>query len=76
MASDPNQPRLTVEITLEQRKRLGQYIPWGAQKAVFSAVIDDLCDALDKHGPSFLGALLTRSLPAGSYIKTDGATKK
>ena len=72
MAQDSSPPRLTVEITLKQRERLGRLIPWGAQKAVFSAVIDDLCDALEKAGPNFLGMLIARSLPPGAYIKKSG----
>lgn len=64
-------PRLTVEITLKQRNRLAKLIPWGVQKAVFSVVIDDLCTALENAGPAGLGALLSRSMPSGAYIKTE-----
>ena len=35
-------PRLSVDLTEEQSKKLRQYLPWGLQRALFSAIIDDI----------------------------------
>lgn len=40
-------PRLSVDLTEEQYKGLSR-IPWGLQRPLFSAIIDDLNSLMDK----------------------------
>ncbi len=57
------QPRLSINISTEQRKALDHYFPWGTQKKVFGVIIDDLIRLCEVYGPDkILGAFLTRHL--------------
>jgi len=58
MPSTTYTPRFGFDITLEQQSRankvLGQF---GIRKVLFSAILDDVLDMVEKHGDPFIAAL-------------------
>ena len=62
--SDLYKPRFSFEITEEQQRRANKLLTtYGLRKSVFSVVLDDVLDLVEKHGQVVLGIIL------------DGATK-
>ncbi len=63
-------PRLVIELTEEQffRKQRLLNLSHGMQKAVFSAILDDLLDMVETHGAVVLGVILNRQLKPRSVI--------
>lgn len=56
-------PRLSIDLTEEQRRELDRILyHHGFRRAVFSIIIDDLIDAVNKHGPKIISALLSRAI--------------
>ena len=62
-------PRLTVEITEEQARKLRDYVPWGIRKALFQALLDDILANIEQHGEVFLSAILARVIKLGKKAK-------
>ena len=63
-------PRLSVEITYEQRLRLSSCITQhGLQRAVFSKMIDNLCDMIEKYGEGVLACVLDDDLSVEELMK-------
>lgn len=69
-------PRLSVEITEEQRSELVRLIPWGVKSQLFSIIVDDIIRLLRKHGESFLAAVLTRKLKLEEYSSLKGIIRR
>lgn len=63
-------PRLSVEITVEQKEALDRLVPWGTRRRVFSVIVDDLISILEKS-PYVLGAIIARDIKLKSYLKTE-----
>lgn len=61
-----NAPRLSQELTEEQRRKLNELIPWGYRTPVFSAIIDNLIEILEGEDratrKAFLGALVSEKV--------------
>ena len=55
-------PRLSIDLTEEERLRLNRCIPWGLQRKIFSVMIDSLCSSIEKHGEFALAAIMTRKM--------------
>ena len=55
-------PRLSIEITDEQSKKLKQLIPWGVKNELFSTIIDDVIKLIEENGEIVIAAMLTRKL--------------
>ncbi len=63
MTSDDRQrPRLSIELTEEQNQELIRLIPWGAKNPLFSAIVDDVIELLQKNGPIIIAMVLTKKL--------------
>ena len=62
-------PRLTVEITEEQQRKLTNYINWGLRKSLFQVIIDDIIENIEQHGEIFIAAILTRTIKFGKKAK-------
>lgn len=60
-------PRLSVEITEEQQLALQKYLDFGMQKRLFSVIIDDVIEMLEKHGRLFLAAVMLKEVSYGDY---------
>ena len=57
-------PKFSFEITEEQKVRANRLLStYGLRKSVFSVVLDDVLDLIEKHGQVVIGVIL------------DGATK-
>ena len=65
-------PRLSITITSEQYRKLQRLIPWGIKGQLFSAIIDDLINALEVDGEKVLGAILSKKLKLEDYSETGG----
>ena len=68
-AERPYRPRLSIELTEDQSKRLNRLIPWGLKNALFQAIVDDLIELGEQHGQKFLAVVISRKLKAGEYLK-------
>ncbi len=49
-------PKLTINITVEQRRRIDNLIPWGLLSRTFNILLDDLLDMIEEGGEGFLMA--------------------
>ena len=57
-------PKFSFEITEEQKNRANRLLStYGLRKSVFSVILDDVLDLIEKHGQVVIGVIL------------DGATK-
>lgn len=64
-------PRLSVDLTEEQSKKLRQYIPWGLQKALFSAIIDDIISLMETDkGDKVIQAIVSGLMKPSELLKT------
>lgn len=51
-------PRFSFEITEEQRQRIDTLLSaHGVRRAVFSPILDDVLDMIEKHGEKFIVAV-------------------
>jgi len=63
-------PRLSVDITEEQRRKLDRYLDYGMRKMLFGVVIDDLLELFEKHGVGpILGLFVERSISLREVCK-------
>jgi len=69
MTNPDFRPRLSIEVTEDQQRRLRECIPWGLQRTLFSTIIDDIIDMVEKHGPMVLAAIIDRKIKADQYLK-------
>lgn len=63
-------PRLSIDLTDEQREALDQILgQHGLQRAVFSVIVDDLIDSVNKHGPKIVSGLIARAIKLDDIVK-------
>uniref|UniRef100_A0A6M3JG36 Uncharacterized protein n=1 Tax=viral metagenome TaxID=1070528 RepID=A0A6M3JG36_9ZZZZ len=63
-------PRLSVDITEEQRRKLDRYLDYGMRKMLFGVVIDDLLHLFEEHGVGpILGLFVERSISLREICK-------
>ncbi len=67
MTEDKQRPRLSVELTEKQNMDLMRLLPWGAKGPLFSAIVDDIIELLEKHGTIIIAAILSRKLKTGDF---------
>ena len=61
--SDGYKPRLSIEITEEQFIRKQKLIPfYGLQKVLFSTLLDEILNVIEKNGLDFIGPLLNKQV--------------
>ena len=60
-------PRLSIEITEEQNRKLKQLIPWGVKNQLFQLIVDDVIEMIEEHGEIIVAAMLARKLKASSF---------
>jgi hypothetical protein len=66
-----NVKRLSIDLTEEQYKRLSLHVPWGLMRPLFSEIVDDLNDIMDRAGPEpIISAIISGMLKPGKIIKT------
>jgi hypothetical protein len=71
MPGDRYRPRLSVELTDEQARKLSKYVPWGLQKHLFSAIVDDLLDMMEKGGAEkVIEAIVTGLIKPRDLLKS------
>ena len=66
-------PRLSIEITKEQKEALDKVLghTFGLQKTIFTIIIDDLIRILThEHGQAFLGAIISRHAKLEDWTDT------
>lgn len=59
MSKDYQTPRLVVEVTEEQKRRLNNLLRWGVGKSVFSSIIDSLINFLEDYGEMGIAAIIS-----------------
>lgn len=70
MLTKSYRPRLTVEISEEQKTRLDRCLSQhGIRKPVFSRIVDNLCDLVEKYGENVLGVVLGDELTLEELMK-------
>lgn len=60
-------PRLTIEITEEQAKKLNELVPYGLKKPLFQLLVGDLVEELENGGEFALAMLLKRASKLQSF---------
>ncbi len=55
-------PRLSIPVTPEQYVKLRKFLEYGQIKAIFSMVIIDIIEMLEKHGQHFVVAMVQRKI--------------
>ena len=57
--SEEYKPRFSFEITEEQQTRANRLLStYGLRKSVFSVILDDVLDLIEKHGHIIVGVIL------------------
>lgn len=70
MLTKSYRPRLTVEISEEQKIRLDRCLSQhGIRKPIFSRIVDNLCDLVEKYGENVLGCILGDDLTVEELMK-------
>ena len=59
-------PRLSIELTNEQARKLQRLIPWGLKNQLFQALVDDVIELVEEHGEIVIAAIISRQLKARS----------
>ena len=63
-------PRLSINISEEQQRKLQKFFPWGTQRKIFGVILDDFLKLCENHGADYvLGAYL------GRYLKLEQVSK-
>lgn len=63
-------PRLSVDLELEQHRKLQKYFPHGTQKIVFRLVVDDLIAMIEKYGAGpVLGCFIDREITLEEVLR-------
>ena len=67
-----HRPRLSIDLRDDQRIALDNiFTHHGMQKAVFSAIIDDLIDAVNRYGPDVIYGIMSNSISIITKEKKD-----
>ena len=65
-------PRLSIEISREDQEKLKKLIPYGMQKVVFTCVIRDLIEILEKYGSgTVIGAFIERDISLKDLLRLE-----
>lgn len=64
-------PRLSVEITEEQHRKLQNLIDWGLKKHIFNCIIEDLIKMIEENGEVFLAAILSRRIGLRNFLNLE-----
>ena len=65
-------PRLSIEISQEARDKLKSLLPHGTQKIVFSLIVEDLIDILERYGSgTVIGAFIERDIKLKELLKME-----
>lgn len=68
-------PRLSIDLTDEQREALDRILSvHGLQRAVFSVLVDDLIESVDKHGYDVISGLLSRAIKLNDITKMESGS--
>jgi len=66
-------PRLSVDITEEQARKLNRYLDYGMRKMLFGVILDDLFSLFEKHGSGkIIGLFVERSISLRDVCKMKG----
>lgn len=64
-------PRFTFEISEEQRLRADKCFPtYGLRKAIFSRILDDVCEIIETHGGVAIGIMMSGRVKLSEIIPT------
>jgi hypothetical protein len=55
-------PRLSIDISQSQHDKLVNLVPWGVKNVLFRAIVDDVIELIDEHGPIVIAAILEKRL--------------
>ncbi len=76
MNEEKQRPRLSIELTEKQNMDLMRLLPWGAKGPLFSSIVDDVIELLDKYGTIIIAAVLDKKLKAGDFKCLQDALKQ
>ena len=70
-------PRFSFEISEEQQTRANKLLSvYGLRKAIFSKLLDEVLDLVEKGGPMAVGAILSDSISFSDVIPSLKQTKE
>lgn len=74
---DGYKPRFIFEITEEQKVRADRLISFhGIRRPLFSIILDDLLDIIEKHGNAAVGLILDKAVKPSDVIPVLSKAKK
>jgi hypothetical protein len=62
-------PRLTLEIPQDLKFKMDRLIPYGLRKKIFTMLLQDVLEAIDKNPEKVMGAIMARDLRAKDFTK-------
>jgi hypothetical protein len=62
-------PRIMIEVTNDQWDNFKRHLPYGFQKQVFKAIIQDMCTMWDEFGDDFTRAILAKNLTYKQFME-------
>ena len=62
-------PRLCVDISPKEQKRLQELIPWGLQNAIIRTLVDGMLNLIEEFGEVAIALLLTGKISTLDVIK-------
>ena len=69
--SEEYKPRFSFEISEEQKERADRLITvYGIRKSLFSIVLDDVLDLIDKYGNAVVGVILDGQVKPREILPT------
>lgn len=70
--SDKYVPRLSVDLTPEQQRRLQQLIPWGLRGPFFAILVEDMLNLIEEHGEKVIAIMISKKLRPRDVIMKIG----
>jgi hypothetical protein len=61
-------PRLMIEVTEKQFNTFKERLPYGFQKQVFTAIIEDMVRMWDEFGDDFTRAIISKNLTYKQFV--------
>lgn len=53
-------PRLSVDLTEEQKSRLSNAVPWGLMKPLFQSIVEQIVEIGEKYGELGIYAIISK----------------
>jgi len=71
MTNEEYRPKFSFEISEELKQRANRTLAvYGLRKSIFTPILEDVLDLIEKHGQMFVGAILDQAIKPHEVIPT------